>query len=101
MTSLDVIQVWTSQAAVEKELGININNAVSTGHSAGGFYWCKFVDYINGWKPEVNQHVKLIRCVETGVVYKNASDAAKQTGVNRLGIARCCSGTQKTSGNYH
>lgn len=101
MTNLYAIKTWNSQAEVERELNININNAVSSGRSAGGYYWCKLTDYVNGWKPEENKHYRLVRCIETGVIYKNIMDASKQTGVNRLGIARCCNGTQKTSGGCH
>lgn len=48
------------------------------------------------------QHrIKKVRCIETGVIYESISDAARQTGICRESIGKCCNGNQKTAGGYH
>lgn len=52
-----------------------------------------------------NMH-KIIRkkviCVETGIVYESAVDAAKAYGLyNGSHIAKCCNGKQKTAKGHH
>lgn len=42
-----------------------------------------------------------ILCVETGKVYKNCADAARDIGIHRYGINNCVRGVQKTAGGYH
>lgn len=39
--------------------------------------------------------------VETGVIYESITEAARQTNINKSGIARCCKGERKTAGGYH
>jgi hypothetical protein len=45
-------------------------------------------------------HTK-IRCVETGEIYKNCSEAARAVGVHSYTLNCCVNGKQKTSGGYH
>lgn len=42
-----------------------------------------------------------IRCVETGKIYKNCADAARDVGVHRYAINSCVNGKSKTSAGYH
>lgn len=42
-----------------------------------------------------------VRCVETGVIYKNCADAARAIGANRYSINCVLLGKQKTSAGYH
>ena len=55
--------------------------------------------------PEENhkrqKRCKKVRCIETGVIYENISDAARQTGICRESIGKCCNGKMKTAGGYH
>ena len=55
--------------------------------------------------PEENhkrqKRCKKVRCIETGVIYENISDAARQTGIYRESIGKCCNGKRKTAGGYH
>lgn len=44
---------------------------------------------------------KQVLCVETGVVYKSATEANNNTPANYAAISRCCSGKQKTAGGFH
>lgn len=42
---------------------------------------------------------RAVICVETGVKYKNVTEAISLTGAKK--IAECCKGIRKTSGGYH
>lgn len=44
---------------------------------------------------------KPVRCIETGEIYPSVSEAARQLGVDKVNISRCCLGQQKTSCGYH
>ena len=44
---------------------------------------------------------KLVRCIETGIVYYGAREAERQTGINQSSISKCCKGKQKTAMGYH
>ena len=44
---------------------------------------------------------KKVRCIETGIVYPGASEAARQTGIDKSSISKCCRGKLKTAGGFH
>lgn len=44
---------------------------------------------------------KAVRCIETGIVYYGATEAARQTGLDRTSIGKCCRGEQEATGGYH
>lgn len=43
---------------------------------------------------------KPIICVETGIIYKSATKAAKFANVSKSTIGKCCKGKKKTAGGY-
>lgn len=44
---------------------------------------------------------KLIKCIETGIVYNSIHHAGRETGVSYYNISRCCNGKYKTAGKFH
>lgn len=44
--------------------------------------------------------IKVI-CIETGTEYESASDAMKQTGIDRSSISKVCRGLANTAGGFH
>ena len=44
--------------------------------------------------------IKVI-CIETGAEYESASDAMKQTGIDRSSISKVCRGLANTAGGFH
>ena len=42
-----------------------------------------------------------VRCVETGVIYKDCADAGRDIGIHSHGINNVLLGKQKTAGGYH
>lgn len=49
----------------------------------------------------LNDKKKMIRCIETDMLYESIAQAAKETGVNRSKISDVCNGRRKTTGGYH
>ena len=44
---------------------------------------------------------KMVQCLETGVVFKSATDAASAVGTDCKNISACCTGRSKTCCGYH
>ena len=44
---------------------------------------------------------KPVRCIETGIIYKNARVAAKEIGIGDCNIYYCLNGKRKTAGGFH
>ena len=44
---------------------------------------------------------KPVRCIETGIIYKNARVAAKEIGIDSSNIYYCLNGKRKTAGGFH
>ena len=42
-----------------------------------------------------------VRCIETGEIFKNATDAGKSIGVTRKAIERACKSPSYTSKGFH
>lgn len=57
--------------------------------------------------PEVSQKVanknsKKVKCIETGIVYKNANEARKAMGFTTcINIGEVCRGKRELAGGYH
>ena len=46
-------------------------------------------------------HGTAVVCVETGVAYKNMTEAGRRNKINRQSIGACIAGKYKTAGGYH
>lgn len=44
---------------------------------------------------------KRTMCIETGIIYSSASEAARQTGFSNTSITNACTGVRETSHGYH
>lgn len=44
---------------------------------------------------------KPVRCIETGIIYKNARVAAKEIGIGDTNIYYCLNGKRRTAGGFH
>lgn len=93
--------VYANLKDAEKKTGIcgtsigkNCNGKAS---NAGGLHFAKLIDFQNGSIPQfaTKSKGKPVRCVDTGVIYPNQSDAAREYNVSSQAISHCCTG--KTS----
>lgn len=49
-----------------------------------------------------NSNAKMVKCVETGIIYKSAGEASRSLGLlSSSGICAVCNGKQKKSHGYH
>ena len=48
-----------------------------------------------------NKCSKPVKCIETGVVYVNAREAERQTGISYKQISECARGRRKTTHGQH
>lgn len=44
---------------------------------------------------------KQVICIETGIIYRSYSEAARQVGVSAQGIWKCINGSRHTAAGYH
>lgn len=63
--------------------------------------WCTRAENLNHSYYTLQNHVKAVKCVDTGAVYPSIHEAARQTGAPRHGISMCCDGKQKKAGKLH
>lgn len=95
--------VYESIAQAARETGVserNIQAAVNRHGTAKGFHFY-YADEPDDPEPDDLLSSKRgirVRCVETGVVYKTITQAAKETGASRAGICGAASGM---AGGYH
>lgn len=53
-------------------------------------------------KKATSKRKKPVMCIETGIIYESASDAArKNVGTSQSKISQVCSGIRKTNGGFH
>ena len=102
--------IYSSIKEAEKVVCVsNISAAISGKYkTAGGYHWA-FVDDYNSWDIEKqNEHFgkkpilkeKMVKCVETGEIYKTIKEASENTGISSNGIVSALKGRNKTAGGY-
>ncbi len=50
--------------------------------------------------PNINKR-KMVKCVETNVIYNSTQEAERQTRIAQGSISRVCNGKRKTAGGFH
>lgn len=72
---------------------------------AGGYNWMYLEDYnrygFSGKLQRNKNFAKEVRCIETNVVFKNLTEAAKSIGLTASTIKAMLTGRLKTAGRYH
>lgn len=61
----------------------------------------RFLEDYGSQPVEKKRKVRNIKCVETGVIYKNAAEASRQTGIHHSHMVSAANGKLKTAGGYH
>ena len=104
---LETQTVYPSALMAGKIIGISstsINKCTrGTQDTANGCHFAKLSDYQNGTVPKYmhSNPYRMILCIETRKVYKNACEASRDTGVNRRGIAYACDGKYAQFKGFH
>lgn len=61
----------------------------------------RFLEDYGAIAVEKKRKLRNIKCVETGVIYKNAAEASRQTGIHHSHMVAVANGHQKTAGGFH
>ena len=110
---LETKHVYDSAFDVERDTGVQRCKVVSccTGNrkTAGGYHWSYYDDYVanpehyadilNEYVPTKSTGAKVI-CLDTGIIYATAREAARLLGLSPSAICQCLKGKAKTSGGY-
>lgn len=48
-----------------------------------------------------NKHSKIVKCIETDIIYPSLAKAAEQTGIDSRRISDVCTGKMTMAGGYH
>lgn len=101
--------IYSSIHSAEKLLGKRLNiQAVLSGkrEKAGGYHWRYTTE--DDFKPKsagnlskVSPGGYLIKCVETGEVFRSIREAARRVNTDEINIRSCLHGRQQTSCGFH
>lgn len=100
-------EIYKSAADAERKTGICRHNITSCcrfeTNTAGGYRWMFYDDYLkNGIKIRENKHkTRAVICLETNIIYKSITSAAKDINLSRCSIDAVLKGRNKTAGGYH
>lgn len=63
--------------------------------------WCSRSENLNHSCYVLHNHVKPVRCIETGKTFPSIKEASRQTGIHHTSISMCCDGRQKKTHGTH
>lgn len=93
-----------AEAFVENAFGckeVNHKDGNKKNNSASNLEWVTRAKNLQHSCYALGNHVKAVKCIETGVVYPSIHEAARQTGASRNGISMCCTGKQQKAQKLH
>ena len=94
-----VAEAFCENPNLHKE--VNHKDGNKHNNRADNLEWCSRTENLLHSCYTLNQHVKAVQCIETGVVYPSIRRAVQHTGATKNGIAMCCEGKQKKSNKLH
>lgn len=94
-----VAEAFCENPNLHKE--VNHKDGNKQNNRADNLEWCSRTENLLHSYYTLNNHVKAVRCIETGIVYPSIRAATRLTGASRDGITLCCEGKQKTANKMH
>lgn len=97
-------KVYESAMDIERLLGFANANIIACCRNkiktAYGYHWCYFGKQ-HKYKILKDKRKRKVKCIETGIIYESASNAARKLKLQRPNITRCCQGQLKETGGLH
>ncbi len=80
---------------------VNHKDGDKHNNHADNLEWCSRTENLLHSYYTLNNHVKAVQCIETGIVYPSIKMAMRLTGTSKNGISLCCEGKQKKANKMH
>ena len=103
---IETQQIYDSAKEIERIFGYANSNIIACCKgkllSAYGYTWEYYENFQNNISTKTkDKRIRSVYCVELDKTFKSASEAARELGIQRSNISKCCAGQIKTSGGYH
>lgn len=96
-----VAETFIENDTPEEKRYVNHIDGIKTNNVRDNLEWCSFSENVqHGYNTGIHKTEK-VRIVETGEVFRSASECARQIGGTVSGIHDCKSGRQKMHRGYH
>lgn len=92
---LETEEIWECANYCAKDINVNpasLQESLYNGYKCKG----KHYKYVDDDKYQPNKEPHAVRCLETGQVWKNVKECAKDLGIHSRSVARYCSGLRKS-----
>lgn len=91
------------EAFLLDKAGNEVNHIDGDKHnnSVSNLEWCSRKHNLIHSYYVLKNHVKAVKCIETGIEFPSINEAARQTGFNHTSISMCCDGRQKKTHGLH
>jgi len=80
---------------------VNHINGNKEDNLASNLEWCTRTENLIHSYYKLKNHIKPVKCIETGIVYSSINEASRATGFHHTSISMCCDGKQKKTHNTH
>lgn len=80
---------------------VNHKDGDKMNNSVDNLEWCSRTSNLIHSYYVLKNHVKPVKCIETGIIYPSTHDAERATGCYHSTISMCCDGRQKKTHSLH
>ena len=85
----------------EQRIYVNHIDGNKNNNNVSNLEWVTNKENLTHSIKVLKQHIKPLRCVETGETFESILAASQAYKVDRTNISKCCNGKLKSAGRYH